>query len=173
MTSYPASQSRVLPTHHKAGHVFSPTSEVGSAFFQNPSLLFSSPCLADPAWLLVVGFVDCKVAGKASHQEHEYWRHPQLTNRVSFRPVTKLVTWFHRPGHEVNHVIHRTGRSEMVGRSEAGHVIHRPGHEADRHLQSANHVLPPTSKLVMWHTDQHLFLNIDHKGFPSNCQIYK
>ena len=37
----------------------------------------------------------------------------------------------------------------MVGRSEAGHVIHRPGHEADRHLQSANHVLPPTSKLVM------------------------
>ena len=36
----------------------------------------------------------------------------------------------------------------MFGRSEAGHVIHRPGHEADRHLQSANHVLPPTNKLV-------------------------
>ena len=37
----------------------------------------------------------------------------------------------------------------MVGRSEAGHVIHRPDHEADRHLQSANHVLLPNSKLVM------------------------
>ena len=38
----------------------------------------------------------------------------------------------------------------------------RPVHEADHHLQSANHVVP--------HTDQHLFLNIAHKGFPSNCQ---
>ena len=31
---------------------------------------------------------------------------------------------------------------------EVGHMIHRPGHEADRHLQSANHVARPTSKLV-------------------------
>ena len=31
----------------------------------------------------------------------------------------------------------------------------------------------PTSKLVMWHTEHQVFLNIAHKGFPSNCQIYK
>ena len=49
-------------------------------------------------------------------------------------------------------------------------MIFRPVHEADLHLQPANHVVPPTSKLVTWHTDQHLFLNIAHKGFPSNCQ---
>ena len=29
----------------------------------------SSPCFADPTLLSVVGLVDCKVAGKASHKE--------------------------------------------------------------------------------------------------------
>ena len=39
LTSYPVSQSRVLPTNHEAGHMFSPTRKVGSAFFQNSRLL--------------------------------------------------------------------------------------------------------------------------------------
>ena len=39
LTSYTVSQSRVLPTNHEAGHVFSPTRKVGSAFSQNSRLL--------------------------------------------------------------------------------------------------------------------------------------
>ena len=58
LTSYPVSQSRVLPTNHEAGHVFSPTRKVGSAFFRTHVYCDSSPCLADPASLSVVGFVD-------------------------------------------------------------------------------------------------------------------
>ena len=55
-TSYPVSQSRVFPTNHEAGHVFSPTSKVGSAFFRTHVYCDSSPCFADPALLSVVGF---------------------------------------------------------------------------------------------------------------------
>ena len=58
LTSYPVSQSRVLPNNHEAGHVFSPTRKVGSAFFRTHVYCDSSPCLADPASLPVVGFVD-------------------------------------------------------------------------------------------------------------------
>ena len=56
LTSYPVSQSCVLPTSHEAGHVFSPTSKVGSAFFRTHVYCDSSPCFADPALLSVVGF---------------------------------------------------------------------------------------------------------------------
>ena len=56
VTSYPVSQSRVLPTNHEAGHVFSPTRKVGSAFFRTHVYCDYSPCFADPAWLSVVGF---------------------------------------------------------------------------------------------------------------------
>ena len=58
LTSSPVSQSRVLPNNHEAGHVFSPTRKVGSAFFRTHVYCDSSPCLADPALLSVVGFVD-------------------------------------------------------------------------------------------------------------------
>ena len=56
LTPYPVSQSRVLPTNHEAGHVFSPTRKVGSAFFRTHVYCDYSPCFADPAWLSVVGF---------------------------------------------------------------------------------------------------------------------
>ena len=56
LTSYPVSQSRVLPTNHEAGHVFSPTRKVGSEFFRTHVYCDYSPCFADPAWLSVVGF---------------------------------------------------------------------------------------------------------------------
>ena len=56
LTSYPVSQSRVLPTNHEAGHVFSPTSKVGSAFFRTHVYCDSSPCFANLALLSVVGF---------------------------------------------------------------------------------------------------------------------
>ena len=52
-TSYPVSQSRVLPTNHEAGHVFSPTSKVGRAFFRTHVYSDSSPRFAKPG--LVVG----------------------------------------------------------------------------------------------------------------------
>ena len=55
LTSYPVSQSRVL-SNHEAGHVFSPTRKVGSAFFRTHVYCDYSPCFADPAWLSVVGF---------------------------------------------------------------------------------------------------------------------
>ena len=55
---------------------------------------------------------------------------------ISSQPIASFL-----PTHEAGHVIHRTGH-------EVNHVLHRPGHEADRHLYSANHVAPPTSKLV-------------------------
>ena len=57
LTSYPVSQSRVLPTNHEAGHVFSPTRKVGSAFFRTHIYCDYSPCFVDPAWLSVVGFL--------------------------------------------------------------------------------------------------------------------
>ena len=56
LMSYPVSQSRVLPTNHEAGHVFSPTRKVGSAFFRTHVYCDYSPCFANPAWLSVVGF---------------------------------------------------------------------------------------------------------------------
>ena len=56
LTSYPVSQSCVLPTNHEAGHVFSPPRKVGSAFFRTHVYCDSSPCFADPALLSVVGF---------------------------------------------------------------------------------------------------------------------
>ena len=56
LTSYPVSQSRVLPTNHEAGHVFSPTRKVGSAFFRTHIYCDYSPCFTNPAWLSVVGF---------------------------------------------------------------------------------------------------------------------
>ena len=56
LTSYPVSQSRVLLTNHEAGHMFSPTRKVGSAFFRTHVYCDYSPCFADPAWLSVVGF---------------------------------------------------------------------------------------------------------------------
>ena len=56
LTSYPVSQSCVLPTNHEAGHVFSPTRKVGGAFFRTHLYCDSSPCFADPALLSVVGF---------------------------------------------------------------------------------------------------------------------
>ena len=56
LTSYPVSQSRVLPTNHEAGHVFSPTSKVGSAFFRTHIYCDYSPSFTDPALLSVVGF---------------------------------------------------------------------------------------------------------------------
>ena len=203
-------------------HVFT-DQEGRKCVLQNSRLLWFQSLLCRPSPVVGSGvFVDCKVAGKASHKEREYWRHLQLANRVSFWPIHEAGHVMYRLGHEVYHVIHRTRRSEVhslhsrllwlqflvpeihlqhtgtdfsatsISRPvssrllwykertcpvrvfpEVGHVIHWPGHEADRHLQSANHVVPLTSKLVMWHTNQPLFLNIDHKGFPSNCQIYK
>ena len=56
LTSYPVSQSRVLPTNHEAGHVFSPTRKVGRAFFRTPVYCDYSPCFTDPT-LSVVGFL--------------------------------------------------------------------------------------------------------------------
>ena len=56
LMSYPVSQSRVLQTNHEAGHVFSPTRKVGSAFFRTHVYCDYSPCFADLAWLSVVGF---------------------------------------------------------------------------------------------------------------------
>ena len=56
---------------------------------------------------------------------------------ISSQPIASFL-----PTHEAGHVIHRPGH-------EVNHVLHRPGHEADRHLYSANHIAPPTSKLVM------------------------
>ena len=58
LTSPPVSQSRVFPTNHEAGHVFSLTRKVGSAFFRTHVYCDASPCLADLASLSVVGFVD-------------------------------------------------------------------------------------------------------------------
>ena len=51
VTSYPVSQSRVLSTNHEAGHVFSPTRKIGSAFFQNSKLgkPFVGKCLQQVA----------------------------------------------------------------------------------------------------------------------------
>ena len=57
LTSYPVSQSRVLPTNHEAGHVFSPTRKVGSVFFRTPVYCDYSPCFTDPTLLSVVGFL--------------------------------------------------------------------------------------------------------------------
>ena len=56
LTSYPVSQSRVLPTNHEAGHVFSPTRKVRSAFFRTHVYCDSCPCFADPTLLSVMGF---------------------------------------------------------------------------------------------------------------------
>ena len=57
LTSYPFSQSRVLPNNHEAGHVFSPTRKVRSAFFRTHVYCDYSSCFADPALLSVVGFL--------------------------------------------------------------------------------------------------------------------
>ena len=95
LTSDPASQSRVLPTSHEAGHVFSPTRKVGSAFFRTHVYCDSSPCFADPALLSVVGFVDCKVAGKASQ------KNPQV---MTSSPVSVSF----RPNHEAGHAFSST-----------------------------------------------------------------
>ena len=56
LTSYPVSQSHVLPTNHEAGHMFSPTRKVGTVLFRTHIYCDSSPCFADPALLSVVGF---------------------------------------------------------------------------------------------------------------------
>ena len=106
-------------------------------------------CVLQNSRLLCLQFLLCRpglVVQASVLLKHQPTGQLKRTRPLTSYPVsqsrvfTKLVTCFHRPGHEVNHVIHRTRRSEMVGRSEAGHVIHRPGHKADRHLQSANHV---------------------------------
>ena len=46
--------------NHEAGHMFSPTRKVGSAFFRTHIYCDSSPCFTDPALLSVVGFCGLK-----------------------------------------------------------------------------------------------------------------
>ena len=126
LTSYPVSQSRVLPTHHEAGHVFSPTSEVGNAFFQNSRLLYSSPCLADPAWLSVVGFVDCKLPASITPGRRILTSSPVSQSRVF--PTS------HEAGHVVSPTRSRSKSHDSPNRKVGNGRKIRPGHEADRHL---------------------------------------
>ena len=93
LTSYPASQSRVLLTNYEAGHMFSPTRKVGSAFFRTHVYCDSSPCFADPALLLVVGFCGLKSCRLSITQRTR----PLTSSPVSQSRVfpTKSRSWSH------------------------------------------------------------------------------
>ena len=87
LTSYPVSQSRVLPTksrswsrdslnRSRSWSRASPTRKVGSAFFRTRVYFDSSPCFAHPTLLSVVGFLwkvrMLLLAGYVSHKERDH-----------------------------------------------------------------------------------------------------
>ena len=88
----PSEQSR------SRSRVFSPTRKVGSAFFRTHVYCDSSPSLADPASLSVVGFVDEQNTAHLHVKYHK--RTPQLTS--SNQPIACLSD------QQAGHVTHRT-----------------------------------------------------------------
>ena len=77
--------------NHEAGHVFSPTRKVGSAFFRTHVYCDFSPCFADPALLSVVGFCGLKSCRLSITQRtRPLTSSPVSQSRVL--PTSKLIT---------------------------------------------------------------------------------
>ena len=73
------------------------------------------------------------------------------TRILTSSPVnqSRVLPTSHEAGHVVSPTRSRSKSRDSPNRKVGNGRKIRPGHEADRRLQSANHVLPPTSKLVM------------------------
>ena len=98
LTSYLVSQSRILP-NHKAGHVFSLTRQVVSAFFRTYIYCDYSPCFTDLALLTVVGFLKTVKLLVKYHARMQPLT-SSLVRQIACLSdqITKLVTCFHGPG---------------------------------------------------------------------------